>query len=135
MHEALQAAGELISKYGLNSDNTVITGHSLGGAEARYVSGQTGIHAVVFSAPHHPVMDGIKPSDIYEISVNRDPVDNVGRNNTDKKLESSSVNPLKNHGIEEIERLLRKNFNVSVHDLVHVPEQTSGPTSGQPAMS
>lgn len=135
MHEALKAAGELISKYGLNSENTVVTGHSLGGSEARYVSGQTGIHAVVFSAPHHPVMNGIKPSDIFEISVNFDPVDDVGDDNTNKKLDAESVNPLINHGIKETERLLRKNFNVSVHDLVHVPEQQGGPTSSQPAMS
>lgn len=99
MKNAKKTTDQAIQKYG--KDNVSLTGHSLGGSQAGYVSRKTGLKSRGFNAAWSPI-DLLRKrtySNFTNHTSNGDPISALGRNvgrMNQVKVKSKSVNT---HGL------------------------------------
>lgn len=98
---AVRTADQVSKKYG--KENVSLTGHSLGGSQAQYVSRKRGLKATGFNAAMSPV-DALRKrtyTNFHSISTNSDPISlmthhHVGRIGKKTTAKQTSWNP---HGL------------------------------------
>jgi predicted esterase YcpF (UPF0227 family) len=97
MKNATKTADHAIRKYG--KENVSLTGHSLGGSQAAYVSRKRGLNATGFNAAMSPV-DLVRKrtySKFHQVSTTNDPIahftNRVGRIGKKTILKATKFNP------------------------------------------
>lgn len=102
--DASKVQNKAFEKYG--KENITTIGHSQGGLQADLL-GRKGYQTITYNKPHIRQINNLN-SNSEDIRTSRDPISFIGYNKKFKTLPSKSLNPFKEHSIDNLKGLNKK---------------------------